>query len=879
MTTPDPARARQRETKTLELIGLTRRYPGVLALDDVSFDLVPGEVHALVGENGAGKSTLIRIASGVIKPDVGSMRLGGEEVSWADPVAARRAGIVTVHQEAELFATLSAAENMALFFGLPRTRWGGVDWRSVYRSAQEAVDSLGRPLDVRALAARLSVAERHLLQVAAAMMRRARVVIFDEPTSSLSAAESRWLFEHIAWLKARGVGIVYVSHRQEEIFALADRITVLRDGRRVWSGPAESTDPGELIAAMVGRPPRAARARRTRAAVRQPSAATERRPPRLEVRRLTDAHGACHAVTLDVAAGEIVGIYGLVGAGRSEWAQTLFGLRPSRGGEVKLDGRSLPLGRPRTSVQAGLCYLPEDRLRESICPLLAVRENAVLASLARWSLGPWVVRAREQAACGAQFDRLAVRYRTLEQPIGELSGGNQQKVVLARWLMTEPRVLVLDEPTRGIDVAAKAEIHRLLDELAARGAAVILISSELTEVLEHTDRVLVFREGRVAGSFDPQTTSAEEVAAAALPVALADRREGDIAAVPVRKGKIAAARTQVGLARPRSGWRIPRAVSHWGLAAAIGVLVALILATGENFHAHGSLGGFAREAALWFAAVLTNASVWIILALAAAAVIAAGGIDISIGALVALAAAAAALVLKAPYPVAVSVPTAALAAMAVGMAGGLVNAGVALAGRVHPIVVTLGTMTIFRGLVITLTGSEALTDLPPQLDTLANVRYVGLSGATWLAAAVALAAYAWLHRAPGGRHLLAWGASPSAARLAGISHRRVWLTAFGGGGLLAGIAALVELAQTGSMQAVMGSGYELRAIAAAVIGGTAISGGRTSVPGVVLGALLLSLLYNALVMWGVSQHQERLFVGALIVTAVLFDLVWQRLSR
>jgi ribose/xylose/arabinose/galactoside ABC-type transport system permease subunit len=454
---------------------------------------------------------------------------------------------------------------------------------------------------------------------------------------------------------------------------------------------------------------------------------------------------------------------------------------------------------------------------------------------------------RERAATREQVAALAIGCRDSEQPAGQLSGGNQQKVVLGRWLLTRPGVLILDEPTRGIDVASKAEIHQLIRRLALEGTAVVMISSDLPEVMEHADRIVVFREGQVAREFDPGGTTPEGVAAAALPDA------SSRGAVMKSRGVRRARRTLA---------------SETALAVAIGLLCVILMLTTDTF---------ATSDNLW--RLLASGSMWCILSLGAAAVILAGGIDISLGSLVALSAGVAGVVLKWPYAPEVTIPLAVLAALATGTAGGLCNAALALAGRIHPIVVTLGTMTIYRGLLISLSGGQTIAQLPEEFTAWSNARIVGVNGSVALCAAIVAAVYLWLGHFRSGRHLVALGASESAARLVGISKWRVWLAAFGAGGLLSACAGLVELSQTGSLQSGMGTGYELQAIAAAVIGGVSIAGGRGSVVGVCLGALLLSLIYNALVLWQISGYHYALVSGMLLLAAVLVDLFWRRVER
>ncbi len=828
-----------RESALLELVDVTRGFPGVLALDRVSFDLLPGEVHALVGENGAGKSTLINIVSGLLSPDSGCMRLCGQQVRWSNPLESRRAGIVTVHQEAELFATLSVAENMALEQGLPVGPGTWVRWREVYRDAQRAVAGLGEPIDVRQPAARLSVGQRQMTQIAAAVAHGAKVLVLDEPTSALSASETMWLFDRIEQLKSLGVGIVYISHRQEEVFRLADRITVLRDGRRVWSGPRATIAPAELIRHMVGRP----------VAQNSPPSAppSANRQPRLEVDGLATADRPTATVSLAAFGGEIVGIYGLIGSGRSEFARAVFGLDKPASGRIIVDGQTRAIATPGDAMAASIAYLPEDRLRQGLFRGLSIRANAVVSALRSMSRGGLASAARERDATAQLIASLSIKCRDSEQAIGELSGGNQQKVVLARWLLTAPRVLLLDEPTRGVDVAAKAEIQRIVRSLARAGGAVLWISSDLAEVMQNSDRIVVFRAGRIVGEFAAGEAAAERIAAAAL-------------------GETASQTDHDALPAGRSAKL--RLRSELALATAVLAMFVLLGATSSSFATVDNLWG-----------LLSSASISTVLALGAAWTILVGGIDISLGSLLALSAGVAGLVLKLDYPPGVTIPFAVLAALAVGLAGGLFNAMLTLAGRIHPIVVTLGTMTVFRGLLIAMTGGDTITDLPPAFVNWSASPLLGINSLVLAGALVAVVAHAWLVHLRAGRHALAFGSSATAARLAGISRWRVWLAAFGMGGFLAALAGTLQLAQTGAMQSGMGTGYELQAIAAAVIGGVSISGGRASVLGVCLAAFLLAQIHNVVVLWQIAPYQDALVSGALLLAAVLVDLAWRRLER
>jgi ABC-type sugar transport system ATPase subunit/ribose/xylose/arabinose/galactoside ABC-type transport system permease subunit len=824
----------------LDVRNLSRRFPGVVALDNVSLTIEPGQVHALVGENGAGKSTLINIIAGVLAPDQGEILLEGKPAGLTDPVTARQKGIVTVHQEAELFPTLSVAENMSLGTGLPRTRLGRVRWNEVHRRAERAVAPLGHHLDVRAPASQLSVAERHLTQVAAAIVEKAKIVILDEPTSVLTLKETQWLFEQIDRLKSQGVGIIYISHRQEEIFRLSDTITVLRDGKVVWNGPTSSTNSASLVHAMVGRtmdlPSRRADATLSDIAG----------PVRLHVRGLTDANSRYRDISLELRAGEVFGLYGLVGSGRSEFAQGIFGMTPIASGTIEVDGKPVTIRRPLDATNAGIAYVPEDRLRQAVFRRRSIRDNAVLASLSRWSIGPFVRRSRESAATIEQARRFRVKHRTIDDAIEQLSGGNQQKVVLARWVLTQPKVLILDEPTRGVDVAAKADIHALIRQLASDGAAILLISSEIPEVLAHADRIGIFREGRLVTTIDGNNATAVDIARPSLP---------ETAAEPVQPVPSGAGRFASRLGLTQLGW----------LAGIIFLILLLATTTEGRFTTSANLANLAN-----------NLAPRAILALASALVIMAGGIDISVGSLLALAAAAGGMTMKAWGDSPASIPLGIGTGLLVGVIGGAINGATSILGRIHPIVVTLGTLTIYRGLVIQLTGSGVISGLPDSFGQLATSSYLELSGSVWILLATLAVGHFIIAHSVWGREILAVGSSPSAARLAGISKTKTWLRAFSAAGLLVGLAGMLDLAQNRTLQPTMGTGYELRAIAAAVIGGVAIEGGRGSVPGVVLGALLLVLMENGLVLWQVKGARYDLVIGGLLLFAILIDRFTRR---
>jgi len=495
------------ELVLLRLSHLVKSFPGVRALRGVSFELRRGEVHAIVGENGAGKSTLIKAITGAVTPDAGEVALGGRPVAWMDPHAAVAAGIAAIYQQPALFPHLTVSENIAL-----RTErghaWRVVDWNARRRRAAELLDRLDSRLDPDRLVETLTMPEQQIVEIACVLGADARIVIMDEPTASLGDAEVASLFRAVSVLKQRGVGVIYISHRLDEIFAIADRVTVLRDGESVGTRPAAGLSRAELVRLMVGR---------TMADVYP-----RREPPPADagtVLELSDVgHGASgvRGVSLSVREGEIVGLAGLVGSGRTELAEIVFGLRPADAGQIRIRGARVHIASPSEAIRLGIGYVPEDRRRHGLVPEMPVAANTTLASLRDVARRGLIDRAAEAAAAARFVDRLGIKTPSVRAEAGTLSGGNQQKVALARWLATRPAVLILDEPTQGVDVGAKAEIHQLIAELARGGLAILLISSELPEVLGMCDRIAVMHAGQVAGIVDRTDATQDEILHLAL---------------------------------------------------------------------------------------------------------------------------------------------------------------------------------------------------------------------------------------------------------------------------------------------------------------------------------------------------------------------------
>jgi rhamnose transport system ATP-binding protein len=501
----------------LTLRGIHKHFGPTHALKGVDLDLVPGEVLAVIGENGAGKSTLVKTLTGVYQPDAGEIRIQGQTRRFARAQEAQAAGIVAVHQETVMFEELTAAENifigrqpMRLLGGVPGLRV--IDWAAMNREAQAVLDQVGAGFAATTPVRELSLAQRHLIEIARALSQQARVVILDEPTAALSQAEIRDFYGLVRGLKAQGVAVLFITHKFDEIFAVADRYVVLRDGASVGSGRIADADEPALVKLMAGR------------AIDQIYPAIPHRPGEvvLQVRGLT--HPTEFAdLSFELRRGEILGFYGLVGAGRSEAMLALMGLNPSASGEVRIGGSALDIRQPADAIAAGLAYVPEERQRQGGILPFSVRHNISLAALAgprtglsgTLSRGPWLSPPREQSLAAGLIERLRIKTESQDTPLSGLSGGNQQKVVIAKWLGLNPRIVILDEPTKGIDVGAKQAVYQLIAEMVAEGLAVVLVSSELPEVMHLAHRVVVMRRGRQVGEFAQGQADAETIVAAA----------------------------------------------------------------------------------------------------------------------------------------------------------------------------------------------------------------------------------------------------------------------------------------------------------------------------------------------------------------------------
>ncbi len=488
----------------LRMEGISKSFPGVQALQDVTFEVSRGEIHALVGENGAGKSTLMKILTGALPRDQGDICLRDQPVEIDTPSHAQSLGISMIHQELSLIPYLTVGQN--IYLGRePRGRLPGfVNWTALYAQAQELLDRLNVDVDARAEVAELRIAQQQMVEVAKALSLNADLIAMDEPTSALTERETEVLFDVMRSLRAQGVSLIFISHRLEEVFQIADRVTVLRDGQLIGTASIAELDEDRVVRMMVGR----------ELGEMYPKAEVERQALVLEATDLHDGR-ELRGASLKLYRGEILGIAGLVGAGRTALAETLFGIRPAISGEVRVEDQPVRISSPGEAIRLGMGFVPEDRKLQGLFMNMAVRENITLSALDQVTRWGFVNSAKADRLAREEVKKLDIRTPSLRQRVRNLSGGNQQKVIIARWLTLRPRVLILDEPTRGIDVGAKAEIHALMNQLAQEGVGVLMISSELPEVLGVSDRILVMHEGRVTGEFRRNQATQDDIMRAA----------------------------------------------------------------------------------------------------------------------------------------------------------------------------------------------------------------------------------------------------------------------------------------------------------------------------------------------------------------------------
>ncbi len=829
----------------IELCGITKRFGPVDVLSNVDLSLYPGRVHSLAGENGAGKSTLVKILGGIYPPDGGRILRDGAETTITDAADARRQGIAVIHQHPAVFPDLSVAENV--FIGRQPRGVSGIDWSAMTRRAQELLSGLQIDIDPGLPVKLLSVAERQAVEIAKALSIDARVLVMDEPTSTISSREVDRLFEIVEHLKARGVAILFISHFIDEILGLGDEVTILRSGKRVMTGPTAELTPAQTVRQMIGTEPSAF----------FPKEEARIGEPVVSVSGLSGA-GFVEDVSFEVRAGEILGFFGLVGAGRSEVAQMLFGITPPDQGEIRLNNQVVRLRSSRDATRLGISLVPEDRHQQGLVLPFPIRANETLPILRQLANGLGLVdRVKENAIAQRFTEQMRVVASGVEQATNTLSGGNQQKVLIGKWLIPAPRVLILDQPTRGVDVGAKAEIHRIISNLAAQGLAVILITDDAQEVIGMADRILVFRGGRIVAESGRASFDREAMLLAAAQAAR-ERGVGEEEGEETDETDRGRGRRREG--NPATGW-----LSKLMRVRELGLVVALLLiGLGITLREPRFLDGANLEQ------VALSATLVCIVALGEALVIIARQIDLSVGAMVATSAFVAADWLQ-QHPDG-SIWVVFLVGCLVGGGLGAFNALLVTGFRIPAIVATLGTLAMYRGGVIVLAGGRQIsaTVLPDSYGAIARAHFAGVPALVWLALLFTIGFGLAARFTRTGRNFYALGSNQESAKFAGINERRHIALLFVLSGLLCGLVGVLWGARFGTVDAVIAPELHFQAISAVVVGGVSIFGGSGSVYGAALGAIIFAVLQNGIQLLGINRFWLQAVLGAAIVVTVLF---------
>ena len=889
------------QTPLLSMRGIDKRFNGVPALLAASLEVGRSEIHALIGQNGAGKSTMIKILTGYYSRDAGEILFDGTPLHVDSPKSAQRSGISTIYQEINLVSYRSVTENICL--GREKKRLGFLDWRHMHREAEEILARFDIHIDVRQPLSRYTTAIQQMVAIARAVSFQAKLVIMDEPTSSLADHEVAILFGVIRQLKDSGVSVIFVSHKLNELFAVCQRVTVMRDGRTVLVASLTEVSKLKLVTTMIGRELESPAAEQTGFHEIADTHRKQKDKSLLDVQNLAVGRRVSD-VSFDVHPGEIVGLAGLLGSGRTESLRTVFGADQPDSGQMHYRGTPFAPRSPADAIEAGIGFCSEDRKLEGIVPDMSVQENLTLALLPRLARAGILDEEEQRKVVNAFIDQLRIKCISLAQPIRELSGGNQQKVLLARWLCMNPKFLILDEPTRGIDVGAKEEIQALIGQLAAEGLGVLMISSEIEEIVEGSDRVFVMREGRTVAELDGAAITEGAIMAAMAETTEASHADGnsnqtgDHAAASVsdagpptgnhrsasfsdtqaNKQPLPAPATATISDAPKllsDQQSVPHAgtetlgrqrdwlklVRRHGTLAALVVLILFNLAFTPHFATWETL--FVN---------LTQVCTIVIVGVGMTLVIGSGGIDLSVGSLMAIAGALAPLIFLGklvPLPAWVGVRLAFVLPVLVAGMFGWFNGWLITRFKIQPIVATLVLFIAGRGLAQVLTNGNLQAFREPSFQVIGLGRVFGIPAQSILMVILVAIATWVLQRTIFGRQLLAIGGNTEAARLSGVPVNRIKQAVYALSGVCAGIAGLIVIAINSSSDAnLVGLGMELDAIAAVAVGGTPLLGGQAYLLGTLVGALIIQLIRYTLLANGVPDAAAQVVKAAIIVGAV-----------
>jgi ABC-type sugar transport system ATPase subunit/ribose/xylose/arabinose/galactoside ABC-type transport system permease subunit len=869
-STPD------QNTAILRLENVKKYFGGVKAVDDVSFTIAQGEVHAIVGENGAGKSTMMNLLAGVYRADSGTIYFHGEEYDPESPRLARLKGISTVFQELNLFEELNVEAN--LFAGNEVSHYGLLDDRVMLNRARRSLAEMNIDLDAADLVGDLSIGQRQWVEIARAMAENSDVLILDEPNSALNQSETEELFKLIANLKARGVTIIYISHRLEEVFRIADRITVMRDGHYIDTWNISETAISDIVSAMVGR-------KVTELNVRSHIPGQELV---LETQSIS-LEGYLQDVSLQVHEGEVVGVVGLSGAGTSELFEMLFGIQKPTAGKILFSGEELTIGSPRIAMNHHVAMVPSDRRNLGLMLNWSVLDNISLAVINQLSKFGVLRHKAMQSMAHEYVDQLQIATDNLSKQVQFLSGGNQQKVLLSRWLTTDPKLLILDDPTRGIDVLAKQEIYELVDRIASQKVSVLITSSELDEILSISDRILVLRKGKLIADLpykvcdkalvmefvagDPQAgkrklfSRLQDLAIDENAITLYEENFGNHQPATHADGQHSGCDHQTDHPTgPENGFisgarRVWSVVKKVGTVREMGVLQALIFVTVL----------FALLSPYFFTVnnvslILRQMSIICLISIGMTFALSSGEVDLSVGWIFnAVMSCMAFLSLKFGLDPWLTLPLGLVFGLILGAINGLLAVGLQL----PTMIITLGTMTIYRGISLAINQGRTISGLPES--TYFMIGKGGIGPVSYMTvvmiAFVIIAAWIWKNSVFV-RHLLIMGGSPVAAERVGVQNKRLRVAVMAFSGLMCGFAAVLGLSFLGAADAQIGKGYEMLAVASAIIGGAQLNGGSGTIWGTLIGVALIMTIQNGLVIVGMSPAWQTTFTGIVILTAV-----------
>ena len=812
-------------TIPLKVDGIVKSFPGVKALKGVSLECRPGEIQALVGENGAGKSTLMRILAGAYQPDSGSIAVDGKPVTLASPRDAADRGIAMVYQDTRLVPDLDTPQN--IFLG--REPGGALlDYTKMRADAAALLARLGETLDLSERVGDKTLAERQIIELARALSSNARVLILDEPTSALTPREVDRLFAILRDLRAAGTSIVFVSHRLPEVFAISDRITVLKDGEMIGTVDADKADEDTIVRMMVGRD----------LALAYPPRNENPGEVVLSATRLS-APGRFDGVHLSVRAGEILGFGGISGSGQQDIVRALFGLVPGTTGEITIRGKVVAIDTPGAAIRAGIVYLPSDRRGEGMFLPHSISDNIVLPHVKDWSRLGILDTAREREAVARQVASLQVKTPTVAQPVELLSGGNQQKVAFARWLLADPKVCIFDEPTQGVDVGTKLEIYTLVRQLADRGIAVIVVSSDVMELIGISDRIQVVADGRIVDEVPGAEATEQRIIGAAVKASMTATDSGP---APAQRRS-----------RQRSGM-----IARYG--ASLMLLSIVILAC-----AYAAIATPYFFTPRNFASLAIQIAPLVIVAIGQFTVIVLGGIDLSAGPNISLSTAIASFLIAADSVT--GIPAGIMIVLLAGLAVGCLNGLLVQWFRLPDLVATLSTFSMVAGLALIVRPAPGgLVDPGFAGTVLLRIGYVPVAFIVAVLAVIVIEVL--LLRGRLGMRLYSVGSSPDAAFAAGVPTGRVRFMAYLFCGLMASIAGLIIASRIGSGDPQAGTNFTLLSVTAVVLGGTSVFGGRGTVVGVFFAACLLMVIQNAMNHLQVSAYWQYIFTGGLTLAAV-----------